>query len=81
VISPITVLPSRRRVQVQDRVETMLRAQVDHPVQMSKPILLEHARIQVILEVAIIESNTDAVETQRCEEGSIFLREEVLQEL
>lgn len=53
--------------------------EVDHSVQVLEAALLEHARVHVILKVAIVERQTDAVQLQASEELGVLLGEMVLE--
>jgi hypothetical protein len=51
-------------MEVEYRVNTFLAAELDDTIKMLEPLLLENARVHVILKVAIIEREADAIETQ-----------------
>ena len=77
---PIAVLIARQRVQIDDRVDALRRAQVDDAIQVPEPLLLDDERRHVVFEVAIVDRDADQVQPQRLDEASVVLAEEVGQE-
>jgi hypothetical protein len=49
------VLIARQGVQVEDGVQVVPRARLDGPVQVLESRLLQHERLQVVLEVPVVE--------------------------
>jgi hypothetical protein len=68
-------------MEIQDRPNTLLCTKFDDTIKMLKAILLEYARVHVILEVMVVEGQSDTVETQRLEEFCIGFCEKVFQNL
>jgi hypothetical protein len=54
--------------------------EIDDPVEVLEPALLEHARRHVVLEVPVIEPEPQAVEPHAREEARVVGAEEVLEE-
>lgn len=54
---------------------------VDNPVKVLEALGLQHSRVHVILEMAVVEWKTQAVETLASEELDILFGEKVLQPL
>lgn len=48
---------------------------------MLKPRLLQHTRVRIVFEMAIVERYSNAIQPQLCEELRICIREEILQPL
>ena len=77
---PIHVLIARQRMQVDDRVDAVRRAQVDGPIQVLEPLLLDDERRHVVFEVAVVDRDADQVQPQRLDEAGVVLGEEVGEE-
>jgi hypothetical protein len=54
---------------------------VDHTVQVLQPLLLEHARVHVVLKVVVVDPNPDQVEPHVPDRLGVCFGEEVLEEL
>lgn len=78
---PPAVLPARGGMHVEDGVDAVLGTRCDGVVEMLEAGRFEHARIEVILKVAVTDRDPDAVEAEGLEERGIGLRKEMLQEL
>ena len=70
---PIGVLSSRSSVKVKNRVDSMSGANVDDTIEMFEALWFEDTRVQVILEVTVVEGDTNAVETERFEKSGVFV--------
>jgi len=68
-------------MEVQDCIKPMFCTQLDHTIQVLESLRFEHSRLHVVLEVTIVERNTNAVETKRGKEGGIGVTEEVFEKL
>ena len=68
-------------MQVEDRVDAVLGTDVNNAVEMLEALGFQDSWVHVILEMAVIERNADAVESKGLEEGGIFVLEKVLEEL
>lgn len=77
VAMPVWVLTTWEGVQVEDRVDFVLCAQIYHSIEMLEAFGFEHAGVHVVFEVAVVEWQTETVETGGGEEGGVFLGEEV----
>lgn len=78
---PVSVLSTGNSVHVEDGVNALCGADVHHPVEPFEALGLEHAGVQVILKVVVVEGNTDAVETELLVKFGVGFSEEVLEEL
>lgn len=78
---PVGILATSGRMVVEDGVDTGLGANINNTVEVLEPFSLEDARVHVIFEVAVVESNTNGVEAKRLVEGGIRLGEEVFEKL
>lgn len=66
---------------IENRIDALLRAQIDDTVEMLEPLLLQHARVVVVLEVAVVDGDADAVQAELVVELGVGRGEEVLEEL
>ena len=55
--------------------------QVNHTIKVLEPGHLQHSRIHVIFEMAVIEGQPNTVEPKACKEFGVIFREEVFEEL
>ena len=78
---PSSILPSWCSVHIEDGVDTLLGAEADYAIKVSKPIFFQYSGIHVVLEVAVVDRNSNAVEAERLEEYGVILHEEVFQKL
>ena len=78
---PAAVLPAGRGVHIEDGVDAVLRAGGDDAVEVREALGLEHARVEVVLEVAVADRDADAVQAERFEERRVGLGEKVLEKL
>ena len=78
---PVSVLSTRDSVHVEDSVDSLCGANVNNPVEPFEALRLEHAGVQIVLKVAVVEGNTDAVEAELLVEFGVGFGEEVLEEL
>jgi urease accessory protein UreE len=68
-------------MQINNSINPILGAQVNHPIEVLESLGLEHPRVHVVLKVSVVDRQADAVQSERGEELGIRLREEVLEEL
>ena len=59
----------------------MFRARCDGSVEVFKPQLFQDAGIQVVFEVAVVDRDADAVQSERLEKRCVGLGEKVFKEL
>ena len=78
---PATVLAARRGVHVENGVNAVLRAGSNGTVEVAEAVGFEHARVQVVIEMAVADRDADAVQAERFEERRVGLCEEVLEKL
>jgi hypothetical protein len=55
----------------------MFRAQIDHPIKLLQPVLFEHVGVRVVHDVAVVEGESHAVESERSEELGVLFTEKV----
>jgi hypothetical protein len=65
-------------MQIQDGVNPLIRTEFDDTVQMLKPRGFEDARVHVVLEVVVIEGNTETIQSEGFVELCVCFREEVV---
>lgn len=78
---PISVLAAGRGVHVEDGVDALVGAEIDDAVEPLEAVGLEHAWVHVVFKVAVVEGDTDAVQSQGLVVFCIFFGEEVFEEL
>ena len=76
VTVPVVVLTAGQGVQVDDRVDAVSSARLDHPVQVAEARLVDLERPVVVLEVAVVHRHADAVEPAAGEQSGVRLAEE-----
>ncbi len=76
--APALVLVARQGVEVDDRPELVLRAKVDHAVEVLDPGLIGLERLHVVFEMPVGDGKRQQIEVQRPEEPRIAHREEVV---
>jgi hypothetical protein len=54
---------------------------IDDPIEVLQTLLLEYSRVHVILEVSVVDGESNAVQAERCETFRILFGEKVVQEL
>lgn len=78
---PVSVLPSRDGVHVDDGVDLLLSAKVDDSIQPFQAFWFQYSWVQVVFEMAVVNRNSDAVETELGVEFGVFVGEESFEEL
>ena len=73
---PVLVLRAGQRVQVDDGVQAVARARVDHPVELVEPALDQLERTRVALEVPVVDRDAHAVHPGVGEELRVGVAEE-----
>lgn len=81
VAVPSAVLPTRASVQVKDGEDAMSRAGIYDTVKVLESFRLEHSRIEVVLKMPVIYSDTNTIQSDRLEEFRVLVTEEILQKL
>lgn len=54
---------------------------INDPVKVLQAFLLEYSRVHVVLEVSVVDGETDTVQAQRREAFCVLFSEEVVEEL
>ena len=78
---PTTVLTSRCGMHVQNGINTVFGACGNGAVEMLEALRLENAWVHVVLEMAVADCDTNAIEPERFEECSVRFSKEILEEL
>ncbi len=76
VAVPVLILGAGHRVQIEDRVDAVARARVDHGVEQPEALLADLERCVVALEVPVVERDPNRVQAQIVQEGGIPIGEE-----
>ena len=78
---PAAVLTAGSGVHVENGIYPMLCACRDDAVEVAEPLGLQHARVKIVLEMAVADRDADTVQAERLEERGIWLGKEVFEEL
>lgn len=78
---PALVLTSRKGVHIEDGVESLGGACVHNPVDKLETLLLDDGWIEIVHEMAVVNGDSNAVETQRGEKLGVGGCEEVFEKL
>lgn len=76
---PVTILAAGYGMKINDCVDSLRGAEVDGSVKPFEAFGLEDSGVHVILEMAVVDGDSDAVEPQRLVELCVFLGEEVFE--
>ncbi len=74
---PVLILVACSGMQVQDGVNFMVGAYLDHPVELLKAGFTHDCRIHIVFKMMVIERQTDQVHAQRADKGCILIRKEI----
>ena len=74
---PVPILSTWRGVHVEDRVYSLLGAEIDNPIQPFETLRLEYSGIHVIFEMTIVEGYPNAIQSKIFVKFGVCLSEEV----
>src|SRR5215211_4054931 len=77
---PVLVLVARQGVQVDDRVDPLLRAQLYNPVEVPEALVLDLEGAHVVLEVPVVHREPEQVQPERGDKPRVTFREEMIEE-
>ena len=77
---PVLVLIAGQGMQIDDGVDPPLGAELDDPVELREPLRFDHARVHVVLELAVVDRDPDQIEPEGGDVARVRFREVVLVE-
>ncbi len=79
VTVPVLILGTWSSMKVEDGEDALIGAGLDHPIEKLEPLLLDDHRRIVVLEMPVVEGDTERVDAQSREERRVLVGEEHVQ--
>ena len=76
---PILILVARGGMQVEDGVNLVVSADLDHPVKLFKAGLTNRHRVHIVFKMAIIKRQAHQIQAQRANEARILLGKKIFE--